>query len=54
MYEKKKIIAVACVIFATVALLVYLIFSGTSGNGNSGDAKNTCLLYTSPSPRDCS
>lgn len=40
MYEKKKIITIACVIFAIVALFVYLIFSGTTGNGNGGDAKN--------------
>ena len=41
MYEKKKIIAVACAVFAVCAVLVYLIFSGTTGDGNSGDAKNT-------------
>ena len=41
MYEKKKIIAVACVIFATVALLVYLICTGTGGNRNGNNAKNT-------------
>lgn len=40
MYEKKKIITIACVIFATVALFVYLIFSGTTGGGNGNDAKD--------------
>ena len=40
MYEKKKIIAVACVIFTIVALFVYLIFSGTTGGGNGNDAKD--------------
>lgn len=40
MYEKKKIIAVACAIFAVVALFVYLICSGTCGNGNGNDAKD--------------
>lgn len=40
MYEKKKIIAVACAVFAICAVLVCLIFSGTTGNGNGGDAKN--------------
>lgn len=41
MYEKKKIIAIACVVVAVCALLVYLIFGGTTGDGNGGDAKNT-------------
>lgn len=42
MYEKKKIITIACVIFATVALFVYLIFSGTTGgNRNGNNAKDT-------------
>ena len=41
MYEKKKIITIACVIFATVALFVYLIFSGTTSGGNGNDAKTT-------------
>lgn len=40
MYEKKKIITIACVIFAIVALFVYLIFSGTTGGGNGNDAKD--------------
>lgn len=40
MYEKKKIVTIACVIFAICAVLVCLIFSGTTGNGNGGDAKN--------------
>lgn len=40
MYEKKKIITIACVIFATVALFVYLIFSGTTGGRNGNDAKD--------------
>lgn len=39
MYEK-KIVTIACVIFAICAVLVCLIFSGTTGNGNGGDAKN--------------
>lgn len=40
MYEKKKIVTIACVIFAICAVLVCLIFSGTTSNGNGGDAKN--------------
>lgn len=38
--ENKKIVTIACVIFAICAVLVCLIFSGTTGNGNGGDAKN--------------
>ena len=41
MYEKKKIIAIACAVIAVCAVLVYLIFSGTTGDGNGGDAKDT-------------
>lgn len=40
MYDKKKIIAVACAIFAVVALFVYLICSGTAGGRNGNDAKD--------------
>lgn len=40
MYEKKKIIAVACAIFAICAVLVYLICTGTTGGRNSDDAKD--------------
>lgn len=40
MYEKKKIIAVACAVFAVCALLVYLICMGTTGDGNNNDAKD--------------
>ena len=38
MYEKKKIIAVACAVIAVVALFIYLICTGTGRNGN--DAKD--------------
>ena len=40
MYEKKKIITIACAIFAVCALLVYLIFSGTTDTGHGNDAKD--------------
>lgn len=40
MYEKKKIIAIACVVVAVCALLVYLIFSGTTDTGHGNDAKD--------------
>lgn len=42
MYEKKKIIAVACAVIAVCAVLVYLICTGTTGGSRNGnDAKNT-------------
>lgn len=40
MYEKKKTIAVACVIFAVCAVLVYLICTGAAGSRNGNDAKD--------------
>lgn len=40
MYEKKKIVTVVCAIIAVVALLVYLIFSGTTDTGHGNDAKD--------------
>ena len=30
------------------------VITGLSGSGKSSLAFDTCLLYTSPSPRDCS
>ena len=41
MYEKKKIIAVACAVVAVCALLIYLICTGTGGNRNGNNAKDT-------------
>lgn len=40
MYEKKKIIAVACAVVAVCAVLVYLICTGTAGSRNGNDAKD--------------
>ena len=40
MYEKKKIVTVACAVFAICALLVYLICTGTGGNRNGNDAED--------------
>lgn len=39
MYEKKKIITIACAVFAICAVLVYLICTGTTGSRNGNDAK---------------
>lgn len=41
MYEKKKIITIACAVFAVCAVLVYLICTGTGGNRNGNNAKDT-------------
>ena len=30
----------------------FIVFTGLSGSGKSSLAFDTCLLYTSPSPRD--
>ena len=40
MYEKKKIITVACAVIAVVALSIYLICRCTAGSRNGNDAKN--------------
>ena len=40
MYEKKKIITIACAVFAVCAVLVYLICTGTGGNRNGNNAKD--------------
>lgn len=40
MYEKKKIIAVACAVIAVCAVLVYLMCTGTAGCRNGNDAKD--------------
>lgn len=40
MYEKKKIIAIACAVIAVVALSIYLICTGTAGSRNGNDAKD--------------
>lgn len=41
MYEKKKIIAIACAVVAVLSLLIYFIFSGTTDPGHGNDAKDT-------------
>ena len=64
----KKLIIMVCVIAALIILAAIFIFGGSSSDAakstgvnisTSTDTvkKNTscpCLLYTSPSPRDCS
>lgn len=40
MYEKKKIITIACAVFAICAMLVYLICTGTTCGRNGNDAKD--------------
>ena len=39
MYEKKKIITIACSVVAVCAMLVYLICTGTTCGRNGNDAK---------------
>ena len=40
MYEKKKIIAIACAVIAVCAVLAYLICAGTISDRNGNDAKD--------------
>ena len=53
----RRFIKKQCIIMATLCMAVGVVGCGGSNSGN--DAKSAtqatvCLLYTSPSPRDCS
>ena len=55
MQEQVKILAILHIVFSALglaaALIVMAVFGGIAGIVHLSDA---CLLYTSPSPRDCS
>ena len=38
--DKKRIYLTICAVFTVVALFIYLLFSGTTDDGNGNDAKN--------------